>query len=317
MSKKTLILGGIFIALLITAFAYDPILKWKDSLGKPDNFLSKAEDFSQIDKMEVKKDGITIILEKNDSGWKVAATKGFYVKENLINAIKDNIEKAAKDDLEHVSNNIEKKSEFNTDDSGVFVKLYSGDNLLSDFVVGKASSDYTSSYISKADISDTYLVKSNLNSVFAHSDWYDRDIFVSAADKISKIRFQYPTREFTIERSLPVSDEEDGEIGEWVGVLPYKFSVDQDEAAAILDIMTNLQAVSIPPQKFEGTGLEKHSIIIQAAGEGVDNILMIGDVLDAEAENKQYYAKKGDSDNIYLITGEQKDALDKTISDLR
>lgn len=29
-----------------------------------------------------------------------------------------------------------------------------------------------------------------------------------------------------------------------------------------------------------------------------------------------YYAKKGDSDNIYLITKEQRDELDKQIKDL-
>ena len=79
--------------------------------------------------------------------------------------------------------------------------------------------------------------------------------------------------------------------------------------------MSNLSTVQIPAQTFEGTGLEKHTIIIQVMGDDIDNTLMIGDVksIDAEGEDELYYVKKGSSDNIYLITKEQRDELERKI----
>ncbi|MBU4026105.1 DUF4340 domain-containing protein, partial [Patescibacteria group bacterium] len=113
---------------------------------------------------------------------------------------------------------------------------------------------------------------------------------------------------------------------EWEGISPYEFSVDENKIDEILNIMSNLIAAKIPEQTFDGTGLEKNLIIAQATGEGIDNILMVGGALQngstalrdygANAEEELYYAKKGDSDNIYLITKEQRDELDKNIKDL-
>ncbi len=97
--------------------------------------------------------------------------------------------------------------------------------------------------------------------------------------------------------------------------MPYSFEVDEDKISEILNIMSSLNAISIPEQIFDNTGLEKNNIIVEATGEEVNNILMIG---DAENEEEiRYYAKRGDSDNIYLITKAQRDALDKQIWDLR
>jgi len=317
MSKKTLILGGIFIALLISAFAYDPILKWKDSLGKPVNFLAKANNFSEINKMEVKTDGVTVVLEKDDKGWRVAATKGFYVSEELVAAISTDLEEAAKGDLELVSTSKDRKTEFDTGENGTEVKLSKDGAVLADFVVGKPGSNFTSSYISKIDADETFLAASNLNAAFAHGEWYDKTIFSVDADKVAKIRFQYPTREFTIERKAPSDESAESLPGEWAGTLPYKFDVNQEKAKTVLDMMAKLSAAEIPTQKFEGTGLDKHSIIVQITGDGTDGTLMIGDAVENAEGDKNYYAKKGDSDNIYLISSDAKESLDKTINDLK
>ncbi len=52
---------------------------------------------------------------------------------------------------------------------------------------------------------------------------------------------------------------------------------------------------------------------MQATGENIDNTIMIGDSNDAE----QYFVKKGDSDNIYLISKSQGDELEKEIWELK
>lgn len=174
---------------------------------------------------------------------------------------------------------------------------------MADFVIGKAGSDYMSAYISQPNTNNTYAVMVNLYDTFNQNDWRDKIIFSSEKDKIAKVRFQYPGREFVMEK--------DGES--WTGKTPYKFKVDSKKIDEILDVMSDLSAVKIPEQNFTGTGLEKHLIIAQATGEGVDNTLMIG----TENEDGLYYAKKGNSDNIYLISKEQRNELNKQIWQLK
>ncbi len=69
--------------------------------------------------------------------------------------------------------------------------------------------------------------------------------------------------------------------------MPNNFSVSTDKIDPILSIMSDLTAVKIPEQTFNNTGLEKHLIIIQATGEGIDNTLMVG---TADKDNN-YFAK--------------------------
>ena len=303
MNKKNLVLGGILILLATSAYLYQgPIQKWRSSFGKPDNFFAGLN-VDEINKMEIERNGEITVLEKIDEKWKIGGTNSFFVKDSIMENVFTVLKNTVNASVELVSENKDKKEEFQTNESGVKVKFSQSDNELIDFVVGKTGNDFSSTYVSLPESEKTYLIKSNLNSAFARSDWYDMTIFSAEKEKIDKIRFQYPTREFTIEK------KDDA----WSGVLPYTFSVSEEKAGEVLDIMSNLLAAEIPEQIFESTGLDKNLIIIQATGEGIDNTLMIGEAND----NNLYYVKRGDSDNIYLITEEQRDKLDKQIRDLR
>ncbi len=302
MNKKNLILGGILIILIALAYLYQwPLKKWQAGLGKEPNFLAKV-DVKNVDKIEIIKEGKTVILEKQGDRFKVGGTKYFYVEKTIADSLANKLEEAAKSDLELTSSNKDKKSELKTDDGGVRTKLYQTGNMIADFIIGKMGSDFMSAYISEANTDKTYSVSVNLN-VFNQPEWRDLTIFSSDKEKINKIRFQYPSSEFTVEK-----DRES-----WKGTKPYSFSVSNEKIDKILDIMSDLTAVEIPEQNFAGTGLEKNNIIIQAVGEGIDNTLMIGDT----DKNGNYYAKRGDSDNIYLITKEQRDELNKKIGELK
>jgi hypothetical protein len=302
MNKKTFILGGILIVLVAFAYLYQgPLKKWQAGLGKSPNFLAKV-DAKRIDKIEIVKEGKIVILEKQNDRYKVGGTKDFYVEQVTADSLINEIEEAAKADLELVSSNKDKKGELKTDDSGVRVKLYQTGNMVADFIIGKMGSDFSSTYISTPNTDKTYSLGVNL-SVFNQPEWRDRTIFSSDKEKINKIRFQYPTQEFTVEK---INDE-------WKGTKPYSFSVSKEKIDKILDMMSDSTAVEIPEQNFAGTGLEKNNIIIQATGDGVDNTLMIGD----NNKDGNYYAKRGNSDNIYLITKSQRDELNKKIQELK
>ncbi len=309
MTKKNLLLGGLLAILLILAFVYKgPFKEWQASLGKPDNFLAKL-DVDSINKIELERKGENINIDKIDNKWKIEDTKNFFVTEQIIGTALDTLREAKDSEILLVSENNKKKDEFEVNkENGCKVILKNGEEILAEFIIGKNGSDFNSSYIAEINFDSTYLIKANLRSAFDHDNWYDKTIFSFEKDKVNKIRFQYPSREFTVEKQA--KEEEDGE---WSGVLPYKFSVDQDKIDKIVSIVSNLNATQIPKQSFEGTGLEKNLIILQLTGEDIDAVIMIGDNNGEDL----YYAKKGDSDNIYLITKQQRDELEKRISDLR
>lgn len=286
MSKKTFTLGLVLIALIILAYAYQgPLKKWQNNLGKPKNFLAGI-DSSKIDKIEITAGGNTVILAKQAERWKYGGSKDFYAGPEIMTNILASLKTAAASDLELVSNNRERKSEFKTDGSGIGVKLYQAGKPAADFIVGGSAGDFNSAYVSTSALASTYLVKAPLADAFSQTEWRDLTIFSADKSKINKIRFQYPDREFSVELTK----------GKWAGVLPDKFAVDQGIIGKIAELMANLKAVNIPEQTFKNTGLEKHLIIAEATGEVVDNILMIG-----QAKGDLFYAKRGDSDNIYLI----------------
>lgn len=307
MNKKTLKLAGILIILIVLAYLYQgPLADWRGSLGKPNNFLAGIN-AELIDRVEIAKNEKVTVLEKHGDRWKIAGTKNFYVEESMAASLIDNLKKAAQAEMELASSNKEKKSEFQTDESGIKVKLYQADDNAADFVIGKRAMDFANVYVSQPESDNTYAIKADLYGVFGRNDWRDKTIFSSDKEKINKIRFQYPDREFTMEKTITEG------VDKWEGTAPYKFNLNKDKIDKILNIMSNLTAVEIPEQEFTGTGLEKNLIIIQASGEGIENTIMVGN----DNGEELYYAKKSDSDNIYLIAKEQRDELDKKIEDLK
>ena len=303
MSKKNLLLGGILIILIVVAYLYHgPLKEWRESLGQPKNFLANVN-VDEIEEILVINNGQETILEKSGENFKVSGTKDFYVKDRIAKEIISLLREAAEAKLELVSNNEEKKSEFQTDVSGLQIKIYQSGKQAADFIIGKMAPDYESIYISPNGADNTYIIEADLRSPFNQSEWRNDEIFFSDKEKINKIRFQYPTREFTIEKK----DDK------WQGTIPYGFAVSNEKIEEILNIMSNLTAAGIPEQDFFKSGLDQHLIIVQATGEGVDNTIMVG-VAD---EDNSYYVKKASGDNIYLITEEERDELDKQIWELR
>lgn len=320
MNKKNLVLGGVLAVLILVAFLYQgPLKTWRENFGKPDNFLKELS-LDQVTRIELEKPGEVIAFVKVDSKWKIDGTKDFWLSDAQAALIENSQNEVKKATLELVSENPGKKADFQTDESGLKLKLMNGNEIMNEYIIGKVASDFQSTYISDVDSEKTYLVKVALNAAFNQGEWFDRTIFSVESDKITKVRFQYPDRNFTME----IVGE--GDDAQWKGTEPYVFSVKKEKIEEILNIMSSLSAEEIPEQTFDGTGLENHSIIVQATGDGVDNTIMIGNakklavvegVEETEGEEELYFVKKGDSDNIYLITKEERDELDKWIWQLR
>jgi hypothetical protein len=306
MTKKNLILGGILIVLVALAWAYQgPFKKWQTGIGKPKNFLAGIE-MDKIDKIEVAKLQSTTTIEKTGNGWKISGTKDFYAKASDVASLITALKEAEIANMEIVSENVNKKGEFSTDEeSGVRLKLSESNTIKADFIIGKMGNDYASSYISKLNDNKTYFIKTNLTSMVGVEDWRDNIILTGDKTKITKIRFQYPDRQFTIEKK--------GE--KWSVNTPKPTELKTEKVDEILTLMTTLSAAKIPDQIFKGTGLEKSRIIIQATGDGIDNTIMVGN--ESTKDKDMYFAKRSSSDNIYLISSDERIKLDKKVNDFK
>lgn len=310
MSKKNIILGGILLVLILISYLYNsPYKNWRENRNQGKNFFAGI-DLQAVNAIKIKRADQETILKKIGDKWKVDGTKDFYLDDSVAESVKTSLEAAQKSVFEIVGNNQEKKKDFKTDNSGVEVKLSLDDKELLTFIIGDTGLNYQDTYISQSNVNQTFAVKAFLASAFDRDDWRGKKIFKTDKEKISKIRFQYPDREFTINRGEKKKDSEDYV---WNGTLPYNFEVSTEKVNQVFDILTDLSAIEIPQQTFAGTGLEKSAIIVQVAGDGVDNILMIGN----KDKDDNYFAKRGDSDNIYLITKEQKEVLDKKIEGMK
>lgn len=294
MPKKTLILAIVLVALIALAYGYQsPLKKWQSDLGRPKNILAGIK-VDLVNKIEITEQGNTLTLDKQGEKWKYDDTKDFYADAAVMAKVFNELKAALSSETELVSNNNERKSEFKTDDSGMEIKIYQADREAANFIIGAAAG--AGSYVALPESAATYAVKADLGGAFKPAEWRDFTIFSTPAEKINKIRFQYPNREFTVELKN----------GQWSGVLPDKFAVKAEKIKPVLDIMSNLEAREIPAQVFANTDLNKHFIIIEASGQGVNNTLMVGGATDG-----LYYVKRGDSDNIYLISKQERDELDK------
>lgn len=320
MSKTTLRLIIILVVLWGAAYIYKgPIQDKESEKNTPSNFLTEI-DTEAITSIRVERDGVTTTLNKEDDKFKVNGTKNFYVSEETSKKILEGLEDAKKAALELVSSEEDKKEEFGTGDKGIVVQISEEGKDPVDLVVGKLANNFLDTYISLPHIPDTYSIGENLVKLFDKDDWKDKTIFNDEINKITKLRLQYPDVQLILEK--------DG--GNWVLTEPEQFQINGDLIEDALITMTDLKAKKIPAQTFDGTGLEKHLIIAQISGEGIDNTIMIGNEFKKTTttdsnpfsqieDNNQplYYAKRGDSDNIYLISKDSKDSLTKAINDLR
>ena len=301
-NKKTLFLAIALVVLVGLAFAYQgPIKQWQEKASKQKNFLAKI-DTEKIDKIMVAKNGETT-LEKGSDGWQVSGTPFKAGKLAMDEALKK-LSDASVAELELVSTNKAKKADFKTDSSGVTVKLYQAGKEIAKLVIGKVAADYQSSYIANPDIDSTYLLKGvNLSYALDKEDWRERTIFAGEAAKFTKLRIQQGKVQF----SANLAGDQ------WTVEDVKKSVLSKEKVDKIIALMANLLATEIPAQDFKAAGLEKNQLIVETSGEGVKNTLMVGN----DNGKGMFYAKKGDSDIIYLISKAERDELNKNQNQLK
>lgn len=303
MSKKNIYLAAVLLVLAAAGYLYrGPFQDWQDRADQVENFLSGLK-FSEIDRIEIARGTSTVAIVMGANGWLVEGGKGFPASPAAMSALEGALNDAFESTAVLASDNRDKRSEYGTDENGSRVKLMKGGDTLRDFIVGELSSeDYQSTYISRPDNDETILVKSSLQFAFNRDEWRDDMITSGSAESVDRIRFQRGKDEVVIEKKA----------GSWEAVKPRSVPLTAEKVESLLRTLINLRAESIPAQKFEGTGLEKNQLIVQATGAGLDQVVMFGNKTGGG-----YFAKPGNKDLIYIVSESDGNALDKEIDDLK
>ncbi|MFH0840620.1 MAG: DUF4340 domain-containing protein [bacterium] len=317
MNKKNTILLIIFLVLLGLALLYKgPFTNYRLNKQKEPSFLSglDLDKINQIEIAQPEKERISLTKSefKGEERWKISIWPGFYVSRLNMKEIFEKLAELSQNDLLLASNEKDRKDRFMTNnEEGIWVELFNQEDVLASMIVGKNTRDYNYTYFSQPGADQTYMAKGNMYGMFVKTEWRDQSIFDDDQDLVDTLRIQRGADSFLIE-------EKDGK---W---FYNEIELNENKVAQITRSMTSLNTARFPEQTFAGTGLEKNQLILQVTGEGVDNTLMIGDYiienlgdLETATEDKYYYVKRGDSDNIYMLHEKTINTFDVRIEDLK
>jgi hypothetical protein len=176
MSKKNSILLGVLALLLIAVYIYQgPYSDWRDNKGGDVLASTVVED---LDGLEIEKNATTTVsLAKDEKGWKLADSKEFYIKEGINEELNDALRNLKEGSVEEVSSSPNRRGEFGTDDSGVKLTLYSGEEKVKELIVGGSGPGIESSYISYPEKWETYSVESGISGLVQREQWGDPEMF--------------------------------------------------------------------------------------------------------------------------------------------
>jgi hypothetical protein len=297
--SKNLILLIIVVLLGLSAWAYSgPIKTWNEQRGEPKNPLTGLRS-ANLKTIEIKRNKLTTKLVKAGELWLVDdGTKyKFPVMKSLTDLIETRIASATQASIQLVSTNPGKQADFQVaGDKAIGAKFSTNDKDYS-LTLGKMTADYQSTYIALPGSTNTYKLEGVLSAIFDRDDWRDLAIFSTDQATIDYLRLQGPTNQVVLNKK----------DNNWLdGKVKYKAT----EVDKIISVLASLQAVKIPTQDYKSAGLEKPERILEIKGAGFDNTLIIG----KSTKDKNYYVKTGASDNLYLISKTDHDALIATPS---
>lgn len=282
-----IILLIILILLVLASWGYQgPYQKWQHQRNLPYNFMQLK---GEINKIEIEGAKGKVTLDKEGELWRVKGQEGkFYASPVQMKPISETLNNLGDIELEVASNNPDKQADFLVAGPEALKIVLKSDKAEAKFNVGKATQNFSGSYVSRDKDTKTYRLKSvNLRQLLEREEWRDYSLFNLDLKKVESLRLQYPDHETKMSLRDDQWVKDDGKV-----------KYDKEQVEKIATTLVGLMAVEIPKQDFKPTGLAKPAMIIQFKGEGFDETLMLG----AKGPQNTYYAKRGNSDNIYLIS---------------
>ncbi len=249
----------------------------------------------------------TAVLTESDGVWSVASEDSLPAEAGVVEDMLGRVAGFSRKDI--ISSNPEKQNLYQVDSAGVFVGILDarGDTLVR-FVVGKPGPDYQSTYIRDAQSGDVVLAPGYLRAVFDRGKrtWQDRTIYALEPDTMEEIKIGRSGASLTLRRNP---------AGEWFISEPESSACNQDRVARLVRSLAYLRCDALAGRMpIPASGLaEADSAIGFRTAEGRREELLFGN----RNEERQTYAKRTNSDIVYLLATHKVDAILPRPADLR
>lgn len=260
-------------------------------------------------------EGTSVTLTKRDSVWYVNPARQWKADKNHMTQMFNNIEKEITGEV--VSTNKSNHVEYQVNESSATrVRLYgSDDKLLEDLLVGKAGASFTSTFVRKIGKDEVLNANAALSYTFNKPEgWRDKTVFDIQSATITGLECEGTSGTWTAAKS--------GE--KWRLNKPQDAEVQSDKLQPVINTVATLRAVDFAEttQSLAELGLDppKQKITVQyedrvsSPPKPMSSVLLIG---NKNLEKENYYAKRPDSDVIYMIAAYMANTLTPNPADLQ
>ncbi len=308
-TKQLLILGAIFVVLAILVLLFENPFGQSEYEKKVETAMPLFPNFDegQVVKIEITATGETTTLSKQNDNWVVASMDNYPADGEGVAELLSKVTEFK--NTQRVSNNPEKQSEFEVDNTGVEAKLMDASNkVLVHLFVGKTTPGFLSSYVRPADSNDVYVAQGYLQSVFNKGTrtWKDRTIFNFNKGIVTQLNIVSP--EETIELRLDAD-------GAWQMLKPVVAVAKTTEVDALLTTFSELDTDEFAEATDElaeyGLGTPQ-STISAVLNDGTTATLHVG-----KEEEGKLYVKRDDKDTVFRLFKSNVDRLIKKSDTLK
>jgi hypothetical protein len=156
-------------------------------------------DSTAIQKVEIRSDNSSVVLEKRGDKWWVTDPIEYPANPQYCNELSGKLADLEIENL--ISEQVDKQSMFEvTDSAGTLLTITAGGKQPGNIIMGKMSDSYRHTYMRKADSDKIYLVKGVYKSYFNRKakDWRDKTIASYDRDQLRGFVLTYPNSTFEL-----------------------------------------------------------------------------------------------------------------------
>lgn len=304
--KKLAILGGIAVVLLLVVLF---VPKPEERISAPtskmlaDVFPEVRDD--ELTKITMDYKGNSVEFLHKEKGWVLAGDPQYPADERALQQIIESLGHMQVDRI--VSESAEKQDLFEVSEMmGAHVSFFrEGDKELLSVVVGKSGPDMKSSYVRAKNGTKIYVADAALRGFFERKpdQWRDRTFSRIKPEDVHQIRMEKGKDVVAIERDV-------AEAGAWKIAEPAGYKLGPNtvtECENTARQLASMVATELPPPGPDSQyGFDKpYGVVTVTEFNGGKTIFTFG----KQNEKKQIYARRSDSEGVYLIQSWMADRL--------
>jgi len=314
MKKKNIfILLGILVALVLITMIIENMGKRDERKADEEATLFPGFAADQVSSIQIKIKDKEVRLNKEGDTWLVATADNYPADQESVTRMLDTFAEL-KSKLT-ASKSAAKHFQFEVDViNGISVMIMgkSDEDVLAHLFVGKMGSDYTSTYIRKAEQDAVLLADGYLKSLFDKGErgWRDRKIFDFDTNQVQRLTL-------TSQEKGTITIESQGD-GNWQILEPEVSPGKKDVVDRIINEISKLSADSFAEKKEpteEGADPlkeykldEPQSTVTVDMKDGSVRILHVGD-----QSNQNFYVKREGQNTVFML---QKGKIDRIFNDI-